>query len=119
MAGYFTSGKIFNAKVKNYLENEGKVKKDKIITICTGSNGILDTHINAEGINGFDQQIEEKQKGKISNEFSFQNNGKLFSLQMYKVLPCLDSFFDFRPWQKDEFLIKSGFVKEPSDIRHF
>lgn len=97
MTGNFTAGKIFNTKVKNYLENEGEIQQYKIITISTGSNSILDTHINTKGINGFDQQIEEKQKCKISNEFSFQNNGKLFSLQMYKVLPCLDFFFDFHP----------------------
>ena len=102
MAGNFTACEIFNAQVKQYLENEGKVQQYKIVSIRSGSHGILDTHINTKGINGFDQQIEEKQKGKISNEFSFQNNGKLFSLQMYKVLSCLDSFFNFCPWQIDE-----------------
>jgi hypothetical protein len=115
----FTACKIFNTQVEKYLKNKGEIQQYKIVTISLSTNSILNTHINTEGINGFDQQIKEKQKSKISNEFSFQNNGKLFSLQMYKVLPCLDFFFDFPAWHLHESLIFSGFVKEPSDIKCF
>ena len=53
--GYFTPAEIFYSKIKQYLEDQGKVQKNEIIAIAAGSNGILNANINTEGIDRFNE----------------------------------------------------------------
>ena len=82
MPGNLTAVKTLNTKVKDDRKNQGKIQQDVEITILHRSHGILNRNINAKGIKWFDQQVEEKQKGKIGDKFPFQDSSSLFPSQM-------------------------------------
>jgi hypothetical protein len=48
--GYLAPAEIFYAKIKQYLEDQGKVQQNEVIAIAAGSHGILNSYINAKGI---------------------------------------------------------------------
>jgi hypothetical protein len=82
MHGNFAAVEILNAKVKDYGENEGKIKQNEEIAIHGRTYCVLNRNIDAKGIYRFDKQVQEKKKGKIGNKFPFQGNTSLFPSQM-------------------------------------
>jgi len=82
VSGYFTAVEILYAQVKDDGENEGKIEQDEESAIGHGTYCILNRNINAKSIYRFDQQVQEKKKGKIGDKFPFQGNTSLFPSQM-------------------------------------
>jgi hypothetical protein len=82
MPGDLTAVEIFNTQVKNNGKNEGEIQQDIEVAILYRAHRILHRNINTKGIKWFDQQVQEKQKGKIGDKFPFQGSSSLFPSQM-------------------------------------
>jgi hypothetical protein len=82
MPGDLTAVEILYTQVKDDGKDQGEIQQNVEITIKQGSHCILNGNIYTKSIKGFDQEVQEKQKGKIGNKFPFQSSSSLFPSQM-------------------------------------
>jgi len=82
MPGDLTAVEILYSQVEDDGKNQGEIQQNVEIAILQGSNNILYGNVNTKSIKWFDQQIQEKQKGKIGDKFPFQGSSSLFPSQM-------------------------------------
>jgi hypothetical protein len=73
----FLPNEIFNSQVEEYLENQGDTEQGEEIPIVFGAYFVLNNPVNAEHIEGFDNNVQNDKKSEVCNEFPFQK--QLFS----------------------------------------
>ena len=88
---------IGNSNIEQYVKNEGKVKYRKIDSKVFSTNYVLDGTIDAKNIEGFNQQVKQQQKTKISKKFTLHtlNWMRTESRQLPILVTCKLENFKF------------------------
>ena len=77
--------KIIDPKIKQHVEDKGKVEKGEIETVTLFTYLVLHTHLDSKEPDWFDQQVQKDQQGEVGDEVFFQTLAvKIFfkSIQM-------------------------------------
>ena len=79
MLRYFSTIKILNAQVINYLKHDRKTRQRKVNTVSAFAYEVLYIPINGEDEKRLDEQVNRHQKYDIGKEFSIHNSVKSFN----------------------------------------